>query len=62
MHFYHEKEEFMCVVAMNAEGARRFFGAPPDCLVEDTGPTEDKRYRKGARCFRVHPDRKQGDE
>jgi hypothetical protein len=56
---------YQSVITTSAGDARRFFGAPPDCRVDDAGPVpEDRRdrYKPEARVFHVYPDQKQDDE
>ena len=56
-----ERDEFLRVVAMDAEGARRFcveaFGMDPECIekIEDGGPSgQPGKYKPGARCWHVY--------
>ena len=48
---------YLTVVSMDKDSARRFFGMPDYCKVEDVGPPTHNahRYKEGAREFRVYP-------
>jgi hypothetical protein len=60
-----EPDRFLRVIDLTPESARAFFGAPPDCRVEDGGPVaayKRDRYKPEARVFHVYPNEKQPAE
>ena len=48
-----ERDEYLRIVTMSAADARRFFGFDKDAIVIDDGPADRRRYREGARQYRV---------
>ena len=50
-----ERDPYLSVVAMSAEAAKDFaLGVGEILRVEDVGPADPKRHKKGARRFHVY--------